>query len=67
MDAMEALEAYTESLNAGEWPTVAGMEFAPSDILKELDPIAFRTGFHDWLDAEGIDLDELEGFESLDI
>ena len=43
-----------------EWPSVAGILFAPSGILRECDPIAYRVGFHDWADAEGIDTDELE-------
>ena len=25
-----------------------------SRILRECDPIAYRCGFHDWLDAEGL-------------
>lgn len=30
-------------------------EFSPSLVLKNLDPIAYRSGFNDWLDAEGWD------------
>jgi len=57
----ETVEAYDDMLNAAhEWPTVAGISFAPSDILRELDPIAYRGGWLDWCDAEGIDTDELE-------
>ena len=57
----DAYAAYDDTINEQEWPTVAGMEFAPSDILRELDPIAYRCGFNDWADAEGIDVDDLEG------
>ena len=32
--------------------TVAGMEFDTARALKELDPIAYRCGFHDWIDSE---------------
>lgn len=39
---------------------VSGITFTASRVLEELDPIAFRCGFDDWLDAEGIDLDEIE-------
>lgn len=57
----EAIEAYDEYLNEiHAWPFVLGQEFAPSDVLRELDPIAYRTGFHDWADAEGIETDDLE-------
>ncbi len=57
----EAIEAYDDMLNeTHEWPSVAGISFAPSDILRELDPIAYRCGFADWSDAEGIDPDDLE-------
>lgn len=32
---------------------VAGASYSTSYALKELDPIAYRCGFVDWLDAEG--------------
>jgi len=57
MDIQTAVENYNEYLNEylnGEWA-------APSDVLKALDPIAYRVGFDDWADAEGIDTDELSG------
>lgn len=28
--------------------------FSPSRVLSELDPIAYRCGFSDWLDSEGL-------------
>lgn len=31
---------------------IAGMEFSTSNALKELDPIAYRVGFSDWVDSE---------------
>jgi hypothetical protein len=31
---------------------IAGMEFSTSNALKELDPIAYRVGFSDWVDFE---------------
>ncbi len=30
-----------------------GLSFLPSDILKEVDPIAYKECFYDWLCAEG--------------
>ena len=57
----EAIEAYDDMLNEiHDWPVIGGISFAPSDILRECDPIAYRVGFHDWIDAEGIDTDDLE-------
>ena len=32
--------------------TVAGMEYDTARALKELDPIAYRCSFHDWIDSE---------------
>lgn len=57
----EAVEAFNESINESEdWACVFGQSFAPSDVLREVDPIAYRTYFYDWLDFQGIDSDDLE-------
>lgn len=57
----ETVEAYDAMLNEmDEWPTIAGLSFAPADILRELDPFAYKCNWLDWCDAEGIDTDELE-------
>lgn len=32
---------------------IAGLTYSTSHALKEVDPIAYRVGFSDWLDAEG--------------
>lgn len=32
--------------------TVAGMEYDTARALKELDPIAYRCSFHDWIGSE---------------
>ena len=29
-----------------------GMEYEASRVLLEVDPIAFRVGFHDWIDSQ---------------
>jgi len=31
-----------------------------SQVLKEMDEIAYHTGFNDWLDSEGLTTDESE-------
>lgn len=57
----ETVSAYDATLNEmDEWPTIAGLSFAPSGILNAVDPIAYKCGWLDWCDAEGIDTDELE-------
>lgn len=40
---------------------VCGYSYSAADLLKNQDPIAYRCGFLDWCDSEGIDTDELEG------
>ena len=37
---------------------IMGMSYCASRVLEELDPIAYRCGFNDWLDSE-----EWEEFE----
>lgn len=39
---------------------VMGLNYLPSRVLDELDPVAFKCYFLDWADSEGIDTDELE-------
>ena len=53
----EAIEAYDDMLDEvhGEF-----MGMSAARILRECDPIAYRCGFADWADAEGIDTDDLE-------
>lgn len=63
----EAIDAYDEYLNEFSTVDVAGLDFAGSVVLFALDPIAYRVGFFDWLDDEGIDSDDLddEGYDNL--
>ena len=51
-------EAYNESLDSEGTVTVAGMEFYPSRILEELDPVAYRCGYNDWVDSDQGDLED---------
>ena len=56
----EAYAAYDEMLDEVCGPkTIGVLSFDASTILKECDPIAYRVGFHEWLDSEGIDSDDL--------
>ena len=61
----DAEQAFDEILD-DYYPQVSfgWLYFAPSQIWKNCAPIAYRTRLLDWLDAEGIDTDELEGSPS---
>ena len=56
----EAYEQYDQMLDEAGTVTVAGMEFYPSAVLKEMDNIAYTCGFVDYMDSIGVDTDELE-------
>lgn len=46
-------ELFDDLLDQVYEPTnIGGMEYLASTVLKECDPIAYRVGFHDWLDNE---------------
>lgn len=53
----EALDAYDAMLddNYGDFMG----SYPASRVLREMDPIAYRVGFHDWLDSEEVDYDDL--------
>lgn len=54
------LEMYNESLDESGYVVVGGLEFLPSRVLEEMDPVAYRCGFNDFLDYMGVDSDELD-------
>lgn len=57
----ETVEAYDECIRENTGTVeLFGYEFDPADALNKLDPIAYKCGWIDWCDAEGIDTDELE-------
>lgn len=57
----ETVEAYNEFVNEITGPvTILGIEYDAARILNTIDPIAYKCGWIDWCDAEGIDTDELE-------
>ena len=64
MNEYEATEAYNEMLNdCYPMVNICGYEYTPAYALKECDPIAYRCGFSDWLDAEGLTTYEDEADE----
>jgi len=57
----EAIAAYDEMLNEANGSFEIGyLSFDASRVLRKVDPIAYRVGFFDWADAEGIETDDLE-------
>ena len=48
------LEDMYENMIAGSNDEVVifGMRYSPARVLKDTEPIAYRCGFNDWLDAE---------------
>jgi hypothetical protein len=59
MTENEAYEMLDSMLDQAGPVTIAGLEFDPSRILRECDPIAYRCMFFDYMDAQGIDTDDL--------
>ena len=57
----DAQERYEDMLDSEGPVNVAGLEFLPSRILREMDPTAYKCGLFDYVDAEGIDSDDLTG------
>jgi len=45
-----AEDAFDEWLDEAteEWPKIFGCEYEPSQVLKKVDPIAYRCEFADW-------------------
>ena len=57
----ETVAAYDSMLD-GCYPdlTIAGYVYDTARALDQLDPIAYKCGWIDWCDSEGIDTDDLE-------
>ena len=55
----EAYERFDDMLDESGPVVIAGLEFSPSAILKEMDQIAYDTGFNDYMDSMDIDTDDL--------
>ena len=56
----QAYDAYNQMLDESGPVVIGGLDFYPSDILREMDPIAYDTGFNDYMDACDIDTDDLD-------
>ena len=64
----DAVERYEDILDSEGPLTLAGMSYARSYVLREVDPVAYRCGFNDFVDSlsedgifvEGLTEDEME-------
>lgn len=53
----EAYARYDEMLDeCCDEVRIGSLTYSPSWVLKMVDPIAYRCGFHDWLDAEELEV-----------
>jgi hypothetical protein len=54
----DALQRFDEMLDEIHETVKCGkLEWDMSRVLKEMDPTAYRCGFSDWLDSEGLELE----------
>ena len=59
----DAYAMYEETLNdTHDMVTIGRIELYPADVLRECDPIAFRTGFADYVDHLAEDGIAVEGW-----
>lgn len=57
----ESVAAYDDMINEVDGPVViAGLYYDSAQALNAVDPIAYKCGWIDYMDALGIDTDELE-------
>lgn len=60
----EVYERYNDMLNESGPVMIGSVELLPSDILEQMDPIAYDEGFSDYADACDIDLDGMDESDS---
>jgi hypothetical protein len=62
LSASDLYDQYDNMLDECYGPVKIGsLEFYPSRVLKECDPVAYRCGFSDWLDADRDLIVEIDG------
>lgn len=55
-------EMYDEALNQGDEIQIGSLFYLPAEVLKAVDPIAYRTGMSDYADSLARDGYEVEGY-----
>lgn len=63
MDEDHYEDQYCEMLNEDGYIIIGSLRFSPSDVLKEMDPTAYRLGLLDYVD--GLDIDDDPEYERL--
>ena len=63
MDEDHYEDQYCEMLNEDGDIIIGSLRFSPSDVLKEMDPTAYRLGLLDYVD--GLDIDDDPEYERL--
>jgi len=63
IDPDEYEDEYCEALDAEGDVYVGGLTFSPSQIIRELDPTAYRCGLIDFVD--GMDIEEVPEYKEL--
>lgn len=59
MTEYEALQQFHQVLvDSHDTVSLYGLKFEPAQILRHLDPTAYREMFNNWLDSERIELDD---------
>ena len=51
LDPDDYTDLYDEALNEGGPVRIGGLTFDPADIVKEMDPTAYRCGLNDFVDS----------------
>ena len=55
-----APELYDDYLNEQGEINICGLTYSPSEVLKEVDPIAYRCGYNDFCDSFYDEIEEEE-------
>lgn len=58
----QLIEMYEEALDSGEDVKIGTLSYLPSQVLKAVDPIAYRVGLSDYADSLSQDGYEVEGY-----
>lgn len=63
----DATDRYNEMLDeVYETVKIGDLHFDPSRVLSEMDPVAWREGFNDWLNFEELEIGTWEQVEAQD-
>ena len=52
--AVDCEELFDQCLDDGDPVKIGSLEYTPSQVLKQIDPIAYRCGVNDYVDSLGL-------------